>query len=67
MENCSSEKKTDNESSVTERSIELAKRAIPKNTIFTSTKQSLKIDYSLDMDGNYQKLHIHAHLDKRSH
>ena len=47
MENCSSEKKSDNKSSVTERSIKLAKRAaLKKNTIFPSTNQSLKMDYT---------------------
>ena len=45
MEKGSSEKNTDEKSSVTERSIELTKRATLKNPIFPSLNQSLKMDY----------------------
>ena len=46
-------KKTDNKSSVTESSIELAKLATLKKKNFPSTNQSLKMDYYRDMDGNH--------------
>ena len=48
LKNAHQQKKTDNKSSVAERNIELAKRATPKDTIFPSTNQSLKMDLDAD-------------------